>query len=335
MKVTYMNSFGKVIGHEKIIAHFEEAIQTGKVSHAYLLSGEDGSGKMTLAKAFAKALLCENQTGCGDCTACRQVDSGNHPDLIYITHEKYEIRVDEIRKGINDTIDIKPYSSPYKIYIIDDADRMNQGAQNALLKTLEEPPAYAVILLLTNNKDRLLDTILSRCVTMTLGTIREEKIAAYLQEHTDAKEEDIRFAASFSLGNIGKALHVATTEEFKDMFQEAINILTHIKTMETYEIISYLKDLKAYKDEIYDFLDIVTVWYRDMLMLKTTGSLNHLIYKDKYRQLKEQEIYISFEGISHILDEIKKARRRLTANVNFEVALEMLLLTMKENGKVW
>lgn len=330
-----MNSFGKVIGHEKIIAHFEEAIQMGKVSHAYLLSGEDGSGKMTLAKAFAKALLCENRTGCGECTACRQVDSGNHPDLIYITHDKYEIRVDEIRKGVNNTIDIKPYSSDYKIYIIDDADRMNQGAQNALLKTLEEPPSYAVILLLTNNKDRLLDTILSRCVTMTLGTIREEKIAAYLKEHTDAKEEDIRFAAGFSLGNIGRALHVATTEEFKDMFQEAINILTHIKTMETYEIISYLKDLKAYKDEIYDFLDIVTVWYRDMLMLKTTGSLNHLIYKDKYRQLKEQEIYISFEGISHILDEVKKARRRLTANVNFEVALEMMLLTMKENGKVW
>ena len=114
-----------------------------------------------------------------------------------------------------------------------------------------------------------------------------------------------------------------------------MNILIHIKTIEVYEIISYLKDLKAYKDEIYDFLDVLTVWYRDMLMLKTTGSVNHLIYKDKYRQLKEQEIYISFEGISHILDEIKKARRRLTANVNFEVALEMLLLTMKENGKKW
>lgn len=330
-----MNSFKTVVGHEKIIAHFEEVIKMGKVSHAYLLSGEDGSGKMTLAKAFAEALLCENHQGCGECTACRQVESGNHPDLIYITHEKYEIRVDEIRKGINETIDIKPYSGKYKIYIIDDADRMNQGAQNALLKTLEEPPAYAVILLLTNNKDRLLNTILSRCVTMTLGSVKEEKIVQYLKDHTDASDADIAFAASFSLGNIGRALHVTTTQEFKDMFQEAINILTHIKTMETYEVISYLKTLTAYKDEIYDFLDILTVWYRDMLMLKTTGSLNHLIYKDKYRQIKEQEIYISFEGISHILDEIKKARRRLMANVNFEVAMEMLLLTMKENGKVW
>lgn len=335
MKVTYMKSFETVIGHNKIISHFEEAIKAGKVSHAYLFSGEDGSGKMTLAKAFAKALLCENQNGCMECVSCRQVDSNNHPDLIYITHEKYEIRVDEIRKGINETIDVKPYSSNYKIYIIDDADRMNQGAQNALLKTLEEPPSYAVILLLTNNKDRLLDTILSRCVSMTLGSVKEAEIVKYLKENTDAKDADIRFAASFSLGNIGKALHVANTEEFHEMYEEAINILVHIQSMEVYEVISYLKTLTTYKNEIYDFLDILMVWYRDMLMLKTTGSLNHLIYKDKYRQLKDQEIYISFEGISHILDEIKKARRRLDANVNFEVAMEMLLLTIKENGKVW
>ena len=93
----------------------------------------------------------EHKDGCGECAACKQVDSLNHPDVIYITNEKYEIRVDDIRKGINETIDIKPYSGDYKIYIIDDADRMNAGAQNALLKTLEEPPAYAVILLLTNN----------------------------------------------------------------------------------------------------------------------------------------------------------------------------------------
>ena len=308
-----MKSFDAIIGHKKIISHFEEAIKTGKVSHAYLLSGEDGSGKMMIAKAVAKALLCEHKDGCGECAACKQVDSLNHPDVIYITHEKYEIRVDDIRKGINETIDIKPYSGDYKIYIIDDADRMNAGAQNALLKTLEEPPAYAVILLLTNNKDRLLDTILSRCVSMTLGSVRESEIEDYLKANTGASHADIAFAAAFSLGNIGRALHV----------------------LEIYDVVSYAKSLTKYKNEIYDFLDIIMVWYRDMLILKTTGSLNQLVFKDKYRQLKDQEIYISFEGISHILDEVEKARRRLIANVNFEVAIEMLLVTIKENGKVW
>ena len=328
-----MKSFDAIIGHKKIISHFEEAIKTGKVSHAYLLSGEDGSGKMMIAKAVAKALLCEHKDGCGECAACKQVDSLNHPDVIYITHEKYEIRVDDIRKGINETIDIKPYSGDYKIYIIDDADRMNAGAQNALLKTLEEPPAYAVIFLLTNNKDRLLDTILSRCVSMTLGSVRENEIEDYLKANTGASHADIAFAAAFSLGNI--ALHVLETEEFKDMLNDTMNVITHMKSMEIYEVVSYAKSLTKYKNEIYDFLDIIMVWYRDMLILKTTGSLNQLVFKDKYRQLKDQEIYISFEGISHILDEVEKARRRLIANVNFEVAIEMLLVTIKENGKVW
>ena len=313
-----MKSFDAIIGHKKIISHFEEAIKTGKVSHAYLLSGEDGSGKMMIAKAVAKALLCEHKDGCGECAACKQVDSLNHPDVIYITHEKYEIRVDDIRKGINETIDIKPYSGDYKIYIIDDADRMNAGAQNALLKTLEEPPAYAVILLLTNNKDRLLDTILSRCVSMTLGSVRESEIEDYLKANTGASHADIAFAAAFS-----------------DMLNDTMNVITHMKSMEIYEVVSYAKSLTKYKNEIYDFLDIIMVWYRDMLILKTTGSLNQLVFKDKYRQLKDQEIYISFEGISHILDEVEKARRRLIANVNFEVAIEMLLVTIKENGKVW
>lgn len=329
-----MKSFDAIVGHKKIISHFEDAIQMGKISHAYLLSGEDGSGKMMIAKAIAKALLCETKNGCGSCQACAQVESGNHPDLIYVTHEKYEIRVDEIRKGINENIDVKPYSGDYKIYIIDDADRMNQGAQNALLKTLEEPPAYAVILLLTNNKDRLLDTILSRCVCMTLGSVRTDEIEKYLKEYTDASDSKIQFAASFSLGNLGRALHVLETEEFQDMLNEAVNVMAHIQGMEVYEVVSYAKNLTKYKNEIYDFLDIIMVWYRDMLILKTTGSLNHLVFKDKYRQLKEQEIYLSFEGISHILDEVEKARRRLVANVNFEVAMELLLMTIKEKGKI-
>lgn len=212
---------------------------------------------------------------------------------------------------------------------------MNVGAQNALLKTLEEPPEYAVILLLTNNKDRLLETILSRCVCMSLGTVPEDQIRDYLKEHTQADEDMIEFAVSFSLGNLGKAVHVAETKEFHEMLNEALGMLGYIHHIELHEMISYLKTLTKYKEQIYDFLDIMTDWYRDMLILKTTGSVNLLIFKDKYRQLKEQEIYITFEGLTHIMDEIQKARVRLNANVNFEVTMEMLLLTMKENGKVW
>ena len=139
-----MAGFGKILGHDSIKKHFMRAAETGMVSHAYILNGEDGMGKRSLACAFALYLLCENRKGeaCMECHACRQVLSGNHPDLIFVTHEKpNSIGVDDVREQINDTIQIKPYSSSYKIYIIDESEKMTIQAQNALLKTIEEPPS--------------------------------------------------------------------------------------------------------------------------------------------------------------------------------------------------
>lgn len=154
-----MLGFNDILGHEQIKEHFRNAVQTGKVSHAYILSGEAGMGRKSLANAFALSLLCEKgmEEPCMQCHACKQVLSGNHPDLIYVTHEKpASIGVDDIREQINDTIQVRPYSSYYKIYIVDEAEKMTVQAQNALLKTIEEPPAYAVILLLTTNQDAFL-----------------------------------------------------------------------------------------------------------------------------------------------------------------------------------
>ena len=136
--------FKDILGHEQIKEHFKNAVETGKVSHAYILSGEAGMGRKSLANAFALSLLCEKgkPEPCMQCHACRQVLSGNHPDLIYVTHEKpASIGVDEIREQINNTIMIRPYSSYYKIYIVDEAEKMTVQAQNALLKTIEEPPS--------------------------------------------------------------------------------------------------------------------------------------------------------------------------------------------------
>ena len=149
-----MPGFQDILGHETIKEHFKKAIAVHKVSHAYILAGEAGMGRKSLANAFALTLLCEKgQTEpCLECQACKQVLSGNDNDLIYVTHEKpASIGVDDIREQINDTIQIRPYSANYKIYIVDEAEKMTVQAQNALLKTIEEPPAYAVILLLTTS----------------------------------------------------------------------------------------------------------------------------------------------------------------------------------------
>ena len=180
-----MLNFQEIIGHDQIKEHFQKAIEYNKVSHAYILTGEAGMGRKSLANAFALTLLCEKGKSepCMECHACKQVLSGSHPDLIYVSHEKPgTIGVDDIRKQINDTIMIRPYSSYYKVYIVDEAEKMTIQAQNALLKTIEEPPAYAVILLLANNNTGLLPTITSRCVTLNFKPVRDEVIRKYLME---------------------------------------------------------------------------------------------------------------------------------------------------------
>ena len=180
-----MAGFKDIVGHEQIIEHLKNAISLEKVSHAYILNGPESSGKMMIAEAFAMALQCENHDveGCMECRSCKQAIDHNQPDIIYVTHEKpNNISVDEIRAQLNNDIAIKPYSSKYKIYIIDEAEKMNQQAQNALLKTIEEPPAYGIILLLTTNADSFLQTIRSRCITLNLKAVKNETIHKYLME---------------------------------------------------------------------------------------------------------------------------------------------------------
>ena len=212
-----MLEFKDILGHEQIKEHFQNAAATGKVSHAYILSGEEGMGKKTLANAFAMTLLCEEggREPCMQCHACKQVMSGNHPDLIYVTHEKpASMGVDNIREQINDTIMVRPYSSQYKLYIVDEAEKMTVQAQNALLKTIEEPPAYAVIMLLTTNPDAFLPTILSRCVQLKLKPLKDSVVKEYLEEKLHVKDIQAEIYSAFARGNLGKAIHLAQSEDF-------------------------------------------------------------------------------------------------------------------------
>lgn len=329
-----MSQFKDIIGHEKIIEHFQTAIRTGQISHAYILEGEKGSGKKMLARAFAAALECEEGTGesCQSCHNCAMAQSGNHPDIVWVNHEKPNtISVDDIRSQVNGDIGIKPYQGAYKIYIVDQAEKMNEQAQNALLKTIEEPPAYAVILLLASQTGSFLPTILSRCITLTLKPIEEDKITQYIRTHTEISQQEAEFCAGYSMGNLGKAMDLATSEDLIVMKKECVHLLSYIQEMAIYEVISSIKELSKYKEEILEFLDMMMIWYHDVLVLKTTGSANRIVFKEYYNTLMNMASHMSYEGIQNILTAFDKVKIRLRANVNFDVALELLLLTIKEN----
>ncbi len=329
-----MGSFKDVVGHKDIIKYIRNAVNEDQVSHAYILNGQRGSGKKLLASLFAMTLLCEKggPDPCNECHSCRQADSGNHPDIIRVTHEKPNaISVDDIREQVNNTIMIKPYQGPYKIYIIDHADLMTVQAQNALLKTIEEPPAYAVILLLTENADILLPTINSRCVMLKLRNIRDTLIRKYLMEKMEVPDYKADMCTAFAQGNLGRAIMLANSEHFNEIREEAVQLLKYIHEMELSEILKAVTQITAYKLEITDYLDIIMIWYRDVLLYKATKDVDKVVFKDQMKSIREQAKKSSYEGIETILESLEKAKSRLKANVNFELVMELLFLTIKEN----
>ena len=324
----------EILGHGPIKEHFFNAVITGNISHAYILSGEAGMGKKSLANAFALALLCEKGQAdpCRQCHACKQVMSGNHPDLIYVTHEKpASIGVDDVRRQINDTIQVKPYSSAHKIYIVDEAEKMTVQAQNALLKTIEEPPAYAVILLLTTNAEAFLPTILSRCVQLKLKPLKDGEVKDYLVSRMSVEMSQAEIYTAFARGNLGKAIHLADSEDFRHLYGELLDLLKNLKKSDISELLERIRKMKEDKLDIHQCLDFMQMWYRDVLMYKTTKDINLLIFKDEFSTVNAMSTVSGYEGLERILTAIDKARIRLDANVNMELVMELPLLTMKEN----
>lgn len=326
--------FSGIIGHKDVVTHLQNAMKMEKVSHAYILNGEKGSGKKTIAKIFAQALQCEggDTNPCGTCHSCLQVKSGNHPDIIEVRHDKpNSIGVDDIREQVVEDVSVRPYSSPYKVYIIDEGEKMTAQAQNALLKTIEEPPAYVVVLILTSNASALLPTILSRCVMLNMKPVPDEQVRTYLMEHVQIPDYQADICVAFAQGNIGKAVQLASSDRFSEIKSSAIHLVTHVKEMDMSEITNAVQAVTEFKLDIRDYLDILAVWYRDVLYFKATNDANGIIFRENLRSIQQQTRRSSYEGLEAILEGIRKAKVRLTANVNFELTMELLFLLIKEN----
>lgn len=327
--------FKEIVGHEDIIAHFKSSIETGNVGHAYIISGDAGSGKKALAYAFADTLECEagGTEPCGNCQSCLQISTGNYPDIITVTHEKPNlISVDEVREQLVNTVDVKPYKGKYKIYVIPDAELLNVQAQNAILKTIEEPPAYAVILLLTTNLDKLLETVQSRCLKLQTKPIRERDVLAYLTNVMGLTKEKAYFCLDFAQGNLGKAIKLAGNEEYAEIVDSVVNVLTHIGDMDVETLGKAVKDIEQFKMSMNDYMDLMMMWYRDAMMIKITGNVDKILFKNEFSTLKKQAGKLTFKSIEDKINAIAKAEQRLLANANFEVTIELLLLTLKEEA---
>lgn len=326
-----MKNFSDIIGNEKVIEHLQNAIELGKVSHAYIIDGAKGCGKKTIASIFAKTLQCQEggKVPCGRCQSCIQSDSGNQPDIKWVSHEKPNlISVDDVREQLVGDMAIKPYSSRYKIYIIDEAEKMNIQAQNAILKTIEEPPAYGIIILLTTNADMFLPTILSRCIKLELKPVNNKLVEKYLIDNLGISNYKANFAANFAQGNIGKAELISNSPDFENLKDTMLHLVKYIDEMTFSELMSGVKAVSDVKLSIDDFFDMMAMWFRDVLIFKSTNDMNLITFRDEINYISKLASIGTYEGLEQILEALDKAKTRLKANVNFDLTIELLLLTI-------
>lgn len=330
-----MRGFKDIIGQEHIKEYLQNAISQKKIAHAYIIQGERFSGKEFITKVFAAALQCEKQgtEPCGECRSCRQVQSGNQPDIIYVRHERpNSIGVEDVRSQVNSDIAIMPYSSSYKIYIINEGEMLTDQAQNALLKTLEEPPAYAVLIILTTNLEALLPTILSRCVVLHMKPVQDGLVKEYLKKELMIPDYKADICVAFARGNIGRAKQLASSEDFENIRNEALSLVKNIRNMELHEVMAAVRKIGEYHQmNINEYLDVISIWYRDVLLFKATNDTNHLIFREEIQYIRKAADKSAYEGIENILKALENAKSRLHANVNFDLVMELLFITIQEN----
>lgn len=328
-----MYTFEEIRGNTPLVEQLRRSAASGRSSHAYLFLGGAGAGKWLIANTFAKALQCEGEKRpCDSCKSCHAFNHGNHPDVIYFQPLKNgkTYTIEDVREQLLETVDLKPFQYEKKIYIIEKADTLNIQSQNALLKTLEEPPAHAVFLLLAERAEAFLPTILSRVVVMKIRPLSAETIADYLMQAGHLAEES-HILSAYAQGRIGQALELVEDEGFREMRQDILGKLEALPSMSEGDAYLLAKDFEVYKNDL-RFLDIMELWYRDLLTAKSLREEEYLIQRDKkdaiFRAAKEPAALLAKKAAA-----VRTARMRLAQNANFRLTMEVMLMDLKETGK--
>lgn len=317
-----------IIGQERLLKNLRKALDQDELAHAYLLEGQKGLGKKEIAKWLATAIVCrgESPKPCHHCISCIKINSNNHPEVKWI-QEEGSIGIDIIRELQKD-LQLKPYEGSKKVYIIDNAEKITLQAQNSLLKSLEEPPEYATIILLTNNGSSLLQTIISRCQRLKLLSVPLQEIEDYLVHTKKIDRNRAKVLASLSNGVIGKALQLSEDDEFQERRSKVIQItrdILYAKEIEVLENIGFFQEERDYIEEI---LETLVTWYRDLLIYKDTGKEEFLINIDNTTEILQQSHKASLDKIKRMIFTIEETKHNLKANANFQINIEVMLLNL-------
>ena len=293
--------FEKIVGNDKIKELLQNSIKNKKVSHSYLFIGQEGIGKKMIAMDFAKAILCldEKSKYCNVCKSCIEFDSNNNPDFKILEPDGNSIKIEQIREMQSKIIE-KPIISSKKVYIINDSDKMTKEAQNCLLKTLEEPPEFATIILIGANESAYLNTIKSRCMILHFENIQDEKLKEILINKFNQKLDN-EMLLKFSQGSISRAINII---ENKEIYEKVEEIISNIHKKDIIEIIKMSEIIYKSKEIINDILENINIQLMELS-------------KNSYAYLE-------------CIDIVENTKKRLKMNANYDMCIDNMLLQMKE-----
>lgn len=324
-------NFREIIGHNKQIGHLQNSLIKGKNVHAYVFNGPSGIGKRFVAKAFMSTILCENSNtdSCGNCGSCIKLKTDNHPDIMIIQSESGSVKNQQVEE-FQSFVNIKPYVSNHKIILIEDADNMTVSAQNRILKVLEEPPSYVVVILITSNINRLVPTIRSRCLCINFHSVPSDLISKYLVEKFNIEESKAKVVANFSNGSFEIALRMLESEAFEEdrtFIQDLFDAINKKKKTKLFDFISVLE---KNKEKTLELLDLLTYWYRDLVFLVEKADVEMLINQDKIQILKSYVDGLTLNELYNSIAEIEDAKRAVREQVNLSANMESLIIALQE-----
>lgn len=337
-----MNTNWNLIGHEWAVHMLQQALTSGRIGHAYLISGPPNVGKATLALRLAQVLNCETSEiePCGTCRACRRIERGNYPDLRIgglaaqaaaqkpSESVKNRLGIDAVREWQAD-IALRPYEGRRRVFILYDAETLTDQASNALLKTLEEPPLYATLMLIAHGSGDLLATITSRCHSLKLRPVPRAQVTQALIERWNIAPDDARTVAAWSGGRVGWAATVAQSPELLAARAQQLDTLIELPTQPLTERFKWAESAgKLYKggekDSVFELLDLWQTWWRDVLLV-AAGAPEGVINVDRREELRAFA-RLPLPAIHRVIATINQAGIHIRENVSPQLALEHVVL---------
>ena len=325
-------NFNSILGQPVLLGSLKRAIQEDMVANGYIFCGPKGSGKKLAAAVFAKALNCrskENNKPCDNCVSCKKVDSSNHPNIEIIKPTGASIKIKQIRELIAQ-VSKKPFESGFKVIILDEAEKMTLDAQDAFLKTLEEPPANTIFILLVQNHNSLLPTVVSRCQTFFMRRISTKQIESYLEENYNYDKEQISFAAVAANGIIGRALEMLNNQELQESRRLYVSLISKITNNSYTESSAAAGELVESREAAERLLDFMLSWYRDILISKQDCEKQVLVNSDNADIIMRQGEMLDENKLNRIIDVIKRTIIYINHNVGTKNSIDSMLLNIME-----